>query len=130
MERELIQQEQLVEFHPKTSICFISKSKVVNVPFNEITHISKYGNEVVLYTQTEQYRTKHSLQELLNDLPINDFFKIHRSHIVSLKHMNGVKRKRVKVREYHLPISKYYKVQLCANLAMLLNRDYHFYEKS
>jgi len=140
MEAQLIQ-EQLLEYKPKTSFAFICKGRVVSIKLDEIAHVSKYGNETVIYMapahlnppegRTEHsiksYRTGHSLQEILNDLPVNDFFRVHKSHIISLKHMAGVKKKRIRVGEYYLPVSKYYKAQLCIHLQQILNKNFIFY---
>ena len=126
MERELIQKKYLLEFQPKTSFCFISKGRIVNVGFDEITHVSKWGSETIIHTTNKKFRTYLSLQEILNDLPVNGFARLSRSHIVSLRHMNGVKKKRIVVGEYYLPVSKYYKLQLCKKLALLLDRNYFF----
>lgn len=128
MERKLIQHQVLLAFQPKTSICFISKGRVVNLKHDVVTHVSKYGNETVVYTKYNNYRTYSSLQEILNDLPVKDFFRVHRSHVVSLKYMNGIRRKRIEVGEYYLPVSKYYKMQLITGLRDVLDRAFVFYE--
>ncbi len=129
MEKELIQQEKLLEFRPKTSITAISGGRVVNILFAEITHVSKYGNESVIYTVNNSYRTYHSLKSLLTDLPVNDFFQVHQSHIVSLRHMAGVRKGRLIVGDYYVPLSKNYKVELLARLKETLVREYFFIEK-
>jgi DNA-binding LytR/AlgR family response regulator len=126
MEKELLI-EPLIEFQSKTAIAIISKGKVVSIRFDEITHVSKYGNESVVYTAESSYRTYYSMQEILNDLPVNDFFRIHRSHIISLKHINGVKRKRIRVGEYYLPVSKYFKIQLIKSLQQILDKECSFF---
>lgn len=128
MEKELIQQQILLEFYPKTSFTIICKGRVVSISFEVITHVSKYGNETVIYTKGRSYRTYNSLQEILNDLPVNEFFRVHRSHIVSLRVMNGIKRKRIRAGEYYLPVSRYYRVQLLSRLGSILDREFIFYE--
>lgn len=129
MEQELLQQHLLLEFQPKTSFTIISKGRVVSIGFAEITHVSKYGNDVVIYTANEEYRTCHSLQEILNDLPVNEFLRVHRSHIVSLKWMQGVKRTRIVVGGYYIPISKYYQTQMIGRLGNILDREFLFYDE-
>ena len=124
MERELLHQEKLLEFYPKTSFTILSKGRVVNISIIEITHVSKYGNETVIYTSNNNYRTYHSIQEILNDLPVNDFFRVHKSHVISLKYMNGVKRNRIVMGEYQLPVSKYYKLRLLSAMKSILNEGY------
>ena len=126
MEQKILQLK-LLEFQPKTSFCIISKGLVVNIRFDEITHVSKYGNETVIYTKVNNYRTYLSLRELLNDLPVNDFFRVHKSHVISLRHMNGFRKKRVDINGDYLPISYYYKTQLCTQLQQIINKNLNFY---
>ncbi len=125
--KEELINKQLKEFYPKTSFNIICKGRVVNIGFKEITHVSKYGYEVVIYTKENQYRTRHSLQEIMNDLPVNDFFRVHKSHIVSLRFMNGIERRRVRVLDYYLPMSAYYKMQLKKSLQKILDKSCEFY---
>lgn len=114
-------------FQPKTFFTIICRGRVVSIRYEEITHISKYGDEAVLYTTDREFRTRHSLQELLNDLPVNNFFRIHRSHIASLEHMNGMNKERLKVAGFHLPVSNYFKQQLIRSLQLILDQEYSFH---
>lgn len=120
---------RLIEYTPKTSFTIICKGRVVNIEFSQITHISKYGSETVIYTMTSEYRTKYSLQEIMKELPVNDFFRIHRSHILALHFMNGVKKKRICVGEYLLPISKYYKHQLIKSIQSFIDKEIDFFHE-
>lgn len=120
---------RLIEYIPKTSFSIICKGRVVNIEFIQITHVSKYGSETVIYTMTGEYRTRYSLQEIMNDLPVNDFFRIHRSHIMALRFMYGVKKKRICVGEYLLPISKYYKSQVIKSIQSFLDKEFDFFHE-
>lgn len=114
----------MLEFHPKTSFTIISKGRVVNLRFDEITHVSKYSNEVAIYTRETSYRIYINLKEIMQDLPANDFFRIHKSHIISLKHMSGIKEKKIMVGEYRLPVSNHYKLRMKAHLKKILDEKY------
>ena len=127
MEKELIMQNELLAVQPKSAITVISKSRIVNIAFDRITHVSKYGYESVIYTGDEQYQTRLSLQEIMNELPVNNFFRIHKSYIISLRHIIGVSKKRIIVGEYSLPASGYYKLQVIKRLQNLLDKEYEFH---
>ena len=124
MKQELVQTEMLVEFNPKTSFTIICKGLLVSIEFDAIPHISKYGNQTVIYTSDSCYKTCSSLQEILHDLPVNEFFRVHRSHIVSLKHVTGIKKIKMKVADNWLPMSAYYKRQIVKSLGRVLNSWY------
>lgn len=124
MEKQIIK-EQLLEYHPKTSLTVISSGRVVSICFNELIHIRKFGSEVVIHTGNREYRTKYSLQDILNDLPVNEFFRVHKSHIVSLKKMSVVGRNKIRIGARIVPVSKYYKMQMIQGLGEMLERGYH-----
>lgn len=124
MEKQIIQ-EQLLEYHPKTSVTVISSGRVVSIGFEELVHIRKFGCEVVIHTDSREYRTKYSLQDILNDLPVNEFFRVHRSHIVSLKNMSVAGRNKVRMGKCIVPVSRYYKMQMIKRLGEILERGYH-----
>ncbi len=129
MESQLLKKSQLIEFQPKKAVCFISKGRVVNVPFDEIIHVSKRGNETVVYTTNSNYRTHISLQELLHDLPVNDFFRVHRSHIISLRMMTGINKNKIRVGEFRVPVSKYYRLLMISILGEMLEQKYSWFRQ-
>jgi DNA-binding LytR/AlgR family response regulator len=130
MEHEIVQQEKPLEYYPKSSFTVLSKGKVVSIGFDEITHISKHGCEMMINTITNRFKTHHSLLEILNDLPVNEFFQVHRSHIVSLQYIQRMNRNKIIVNNINLPITKYYKEQICKRLAMILDWNYLFILKN
>ena len=127
MEAQLIQQS-LLEFQPRTSFTILNNGAVINLDFNEITHVSKYGNETVIHTQMTRYRTYHSLQEIINDLPVNDFFSINQKQVIALKYINGIKRKRIQVGDYFLWLTKEARRQLIGRIQKQLDEEYVFYD--
>lgn len=129
MERQAIQETQLIKFQPKKAVCFISKGRVVNVPFDEIIHVSKWGNETVVYTTNSNYRTHISLQEILHDLPVNDFFRVHRSNIISLRMMTGINKNKIRVGEFRVPVSKYYRLLMIKRLGEMLEQKYSWFRQ-
>lgn len=121
MQKELLQDKQLLAFHPKASLCFISRGRVMNVQFKEIIFITRRGGYAFIYTSASYYQTSLSLQEILKDLPINEFFKINRCQIVSLWFMDGMKDKKIKLGKQLLTVTNYYKAKLIARLGEILD---------
>ncbi len=113
--------QHLFKIEPEQFLTIICKGRVLEINMEDLTHVSTYGTETIVYTPSHNYRTVHSLQEILNALPASRFFRIHRSHVISLKCMSGVSKNRIRVGDYYLPISKYYKLRLCNRLEILLN---------
>ena len=113
----------LLQFYPKNSFTVISKGRVVNIPFADIIYIKKYANETFIHTTHSIFATCMSLQQLLNDLPVNSFFRIHRSYVVSLPFLKGISRHSLLAGAEVLPISAYYKQQLLAQLKFILSPE-------
>lgn len=129
MEKELLHTKQLLKFQPKTSITIISNGRVLHIDFAAITHISKYGSLTIIHTITDTCKTHLPLQDILKDLPVNYFFRVHRSHIVSLNRIRGAAKNKIKIADHNLPLTNYYKIQLLARLREVLDNQYTFSEK-
>jgi DNA-binding LytR/AlgR family response regulator len=125
MEQKVLE-HQILEYCPKTELTFLSKGNVVAIEIGDIVRISKNGSSTMIWTANTCYPTLLSLKELLRDLPVNDFFRIHRSHIISLRFMSGVKRNSIRVGECFLPVTQYYKLQLLEVLKSLINYQIYF----
>lgn len=126
MEKEIAYKDQILQFYPKNSFCVLWKGQVVNIHFDDITHISKYGPDSVVYTTHGKYQICLGLQELLNDLPVNSFFQTSRSHIVALKAITGIVQTKLKVGRYQIYLTHSCKVQMIARLGEIFNREYAY----
>jgi DNA-binding LytR/AlgR family response regulator len=127
MEQKLARRISLLEYEPKQSICFISKGRLENIPMKSIVHIEKFGMETRIYTSVREYITFHSLQELLQELPVNDFARVHRSHIVSLGNVIKVERCHLAVNYKRIPVSDYYRELLKKKLGRILEQRYRWF---
>lgn len=92
-----------------------------------IVHIEKFGMETRIYTSVREYITFHSLQELLQELPVNDFARVHRSHIVSLDNVIKVERCHLAVNNKRIPVSDYYRELLKKKLGRILEHRYKWF---
>ena len=128
MEQQIIQNKLLV-YHPKTSLTVISKGRVVSIGFDELVHIRKLGCEVVIHTENRDYRTRYSLQDILNDLPVNEFFRVHKSHIISLKNLRCVAKDKIRIGERLVPLSNYYRVQMIKRFGEILDQGYTWFRQ-
>lgn len=127
MEQELKKQHKLFEFIPKESICFICKGRLENIHLQSIVYIEKSGMETRIHTVSREYITYHSLQELLQELPDNDFARVHRSHIVSLGNVRKVEQYHLVINNLRLPVSDNYKELLKRKLGRILEQQYRWF---
>lgn len=124
MEKELLEQEKLMLYKPKEALTVISGGRVLRILFGEIIRISKLGSETRIITSSGEYKTRYSLQELLNDLPVNDYFRVHRSHIISFQRITGITKTRIMLGDTGVPFSDYFRLQMKKRLGELVERGY------
>jgi len=82
------------------------------IHFNDILYIEGAGNFVTFITQQEKILSSITLKRLIEILPDDEFIRIHKSYIISLKHVKIVKTDRVKINKKLIPIGDKYKDNL------------------
>ncbi len=93
-----------------------SNKKSVKVNFNEIFYIEGLGDYIKIHTSTDRLVTNLSMKKILNILPEKDFFRIHKSFIISLKNIESLEGNMVSVDGKKLPIGNSYRQDFSALL--------------
>lgn len=103
-------------FTPATHLVLISGGHVTSIPFSEIVRVSKTGFHLQVFTASNSYSCQTSMEEILKELPLNRFARVHKSHILSLDqlHLLGGS----------VPFTPYYKKLLIRKLGRLLEQGY------
>ncbi|KIC91995.1 LytR/AlgR family response regulator transcription factor [Flavihumibacter solisilvae] len=57
-------------------------------------------------TRYQTYTLRTSLMALLDELPTEDFFQVHRTIVVNMKHITGLSRENVFIHEHCLPVGR------------------------
>jgi len=94
------------------SIFVKDKANFYKVKINEIKYAKSFRNYVEIYTDRASYLYRITLSELLKVLPRNEFFKIHKSYIINLTHIESFNAHEVTVNKQILPLSPTYKDSL------------------
>ena len=82
--------------------------KYVKVIFNQITYIESVKDYIHIHTQNETIITKDRISEFEKKLP-GFFLRIHRSFIVSRKHITAFTAQDIEIGNKEIPIGKSYK---------------------
>jgi len=82
------------------------------IHFSDILYIEGTGNFVTFITQQEKILSSITLKRLAETLPDDEFIRIHKSYIISLKHVKIVETDRVKINKKLIPIGDKYKDNL------------------
>ncbi|MBS7255865.1 LytR/AlgR family response regulator transcription factor [Flavobacterium branchiicola] len=65
------------------------KNKFQKIFLSDILYVESLQNYVCIHTSKQQVITHSSLKNIAESLPENDFIQIHKSHIVSLQHIES-----------------------------------------
>lgn len=90
--------------------------KLYKVDFQDITRLEAYGDYVKIFTKDKMLLTKERLNTVEQQLPSDQFARIHRSHIIALAAIEFIEGNLVKVGEQKLPISENLKELLLEKL--------------
>ncbi len=66
-----------------TQLFIKADKKLININFKDIYYLESYGNYVKVWLGDEFHLTPKTLSSFTNQLPENDFFKIHKSVIIN-----------------------------------------------
>jgi len=86
-----------------------NKHKFIKVNYADIRYIEGLKNYVSIYTTKERIITYQRLADLQEELPSPPFFRIHKSYIVSLHHINRIEGNSVSIDGQYLSISESYR---------------------
>ncbi len=72
---------------------------------DDILYVESFLHYIIIYTKDKEYKIKESISVFKEKLS-DDFYRIHRSYIASLKHITRISRTSVNVRKVELPLSR------------------------
>ena len=77
-----------------------------------ILFIEAYGNYLKVHTEKKTYVTRETMQEMLKQLPEEEFIRVHKSFIVSLTHIDTITGNRINIKGEEIPVGEMYKLAL------------------
>jgi DNA-binding LytR/AlgR family response regulator len=86
-----------------------SNKKSIKVNFDDILYIEGLGDYIKVHTKTDRLVTNLSMKKILNILPVNNFYRIHKSFIISLNDIDSVEGNMVSIKGKKLPIGNSYR---------------------
>jgi len=81
-------------------------NKLVKIFFNEILFVEALQNYVTIHTATKKYITYLTFKSVEEYLPKEAFIKTHKSYIVSAAKIDSIEGNDIRIKEYHVPISR------------------------
>lgn len=81
-------------------------SQIVNILLDDIRYIQGMQKYVNIYTEKNKYTTLLSMSKLMESLPKQSFFRVHKSYIVNVNNITSIEGDYVKFGRDVIPISK------------------------
>ena len=90
--------------------------KLYKVDCQDIIYLEAYGDYVKIFTKDKMLLTKERLNIVEQQLPTEQFVRIHRSHVIALAAIEFIEGNTVKIGKEKLPISENFKETLLGKL--------------
>jgi DNA-binding LytR/AlgR family response regulator len=91
------------------SVLIKSGSKTFKIATDDIFYIEAAGNYMLFYTLKGKIMTLMPMNEILKMLPSNTFKRIHKSYIISLKHIEIIEKAVVIINKTRIPVGITYR---------------------
>jgi len=85
-----------------------SERKMTKVMLDDILYIESAGDYLKVYTQNSSLVTRQTISSIEAILSGDDFIRVHRSYIVSIKKIASFTHETVEIGKIELPIGKFY----------------------
>jgi len=99
---------------------------LTRLKYSEIVWIEALENYITIYTADKKYTILHTMKNVEQRLPSDQFIRVHRSFIVNIEHILSIEENNIvlqtKAETKHIPIRKRHKSDLITRLN-LLNRE-------
>jgi DNA-binding LytR/AlgR family response regulator len=86
-----------------------SGTQTIKVAVDEILYIEAAGNYMTFFTLNKKIMSLFSMNEIMQILPSDLFIRIHKSYIISIKHINIIEKSRVIINKTPIPIGITYR---------------------
>ena len=95
---------------PVDSIFVRSDRKMVKINFSEIMYIESVGDYLKIHLPDRKtVLTRDTISNMEGRLPRHDFLRVHRSFLVSVRHIDSYTSDTIGIGKYEIPISRSYR---------------------
>jgi two-component system LytT family response regulator len=112
--------EQHSGLNEKKDYIFVrSNSILTKIQINDIVYIQALGDYVNIFTANKRYTVHFTLKGIEEKLPPDKFYRLHRSYVVSLNHVDVVEDGTAYLGKHPLPIGEQFKKELLKKLNLV-----------
>ena len=77
--------------------------------FSEILYIEGLGDYIKIHLKDQKIVTNLSMKKIISLLPENKFYRIHKSFIIALDHIDSIEGNLVEINKNKLPVGNNYR---------------------
>ncbi len=103
---ETYQVKETIDDKEKNYFFVKSDKKIIKINFEDIQFIEAYGDYVKIHTSKEVILVLMPLKKIHQQLPVNQFYRVHKSYILAICKVDLIEGNRVKVGNKEIPIGK------------------------
>lgn len=112
--------QKLVVDEKKKDYIFVRANSVLNkIKVSEIIYVQALGDYVNIFTPDKRLTVHITLRGIEEKLPPGMFYRLHRSYLVGLDHIDGVEEGTAYVGKHPLPIGEQFKKELLKKLNLI-----------
>ena len=114
-------QDQKIELNEKDKeyIFVRSNSLLVKIKISDIIYVQALGDYVNIFTSDKRHTVHITLKALEEKLPTTKFYRLHRSYLVSVDHIDKIEEGTAYVGKHPLPIGEQFKKELLKLLNLI-----------
>lgn len=83
--------------------------RIEKINFDEILFIEGMKDYLRIWTTTKKVMTLQSFQNILSHLPDDNFVRVHKSWVVSIRMIDSIHKNRIVIRDQEIPVGESYK---------------------
>ena len=87
-------------------LVFKADSKLLRIRYDEILFIEGQKEYVRIVCESSRHVTLYALKQLMNDLPKDQFCRVHKSYIVNMQQVDSIEGNRLNLKEHKIPVSR------------------------
>ena len=97
-----------------------SDKKSIKVNISNILYIEGLGDYIKIFLNDKKLVTNISMKKIENLLPETQFYRIHKSYIISIAKVESIEGNMVKINNIHLPIGNSYRQDFMLHIKQFL----------
>ncbi|HXD94667.1 MAG TPA: LytTR family DNA-binding domain-containing protein [Bacteroidia bacterium] len=96
-----------------------SNAVLTKIKIIEITYIQALGDYVNIFTADKRYTVHITLKGMEDNLPVEKFYRLHRSYLIALDHIDKVEEGTAFIGKHPIPIGEQFKKELLKKLNLI-----------